>query len=388
MTMRRTAILTAVLGAALALLPLAAQAQGGPEATIWGAEFSAPETAQELTPTTIALPGMVAQVGTSNSTEYALLANGELWSWGLNTFGQLGDGTTVDSPTTPVEVDFPAGVTIASLATDAMPYNAALAIDTNGNAWGWGDNATGALCANPKTDPEFLDPVELAGLSDVSLVAGASAHAIFDAGGSLYACGSYQFGSLGTGKKGEAYTPTAVVGMQDVDAVSVEASSVDSGVVLANGEVWNWGSNAEGQLGTGLPLTATSDVPVEVPLPAAATQLAMGGNLTTNGSSLVELSNGEYWAWGDDQYGELGDGQTTTKTTPVQFTPPVAYTILAASGGTGYGVTAVGAVYAWGLGTSCQLGNGTKSNSRTPIEVISSGVTGISTTAHDVVVLP
>ena len=150
MTMRRTAILTAVLGAALALLPLAAQAQGGPEATIWGAEFSAPETAQELTPTTIALPGMVAQVGTSNSTEYALLANGELWSWGLNTFGQLGDGTTVDSPTTPVEVDFPAGVTIASLATDAMPYNAALAIDTNGNAWGWGTTRPAPSAPTPR----------------------------------------------------------------------------------------------------------------------------------------------------------------------------------------------------------------------------------------------
>lgn len=268
-----------------------------------------------------------------------------------------------------------------------MPYDAALAIDTNGNAWGWGYNVTGALCAN-KTDPEFLDPVELAGLSHVTLVAGASAHAIFDAGGSLYACGSYQFGSLGTGKAGGAYTPTAVVGMQDVDAVSVSASSVDSGVLLANGEVWDWGSNAEGQLGTGLPLTATSDVPVEVSLRQPATQLAMGGNLTTNGSSLVKLSDGSYWAWGDDQYGELGDGHTTTKTAPIQFTPPVTYTILAASGGTGYGITAGGAVYAWGLGASGQLGNGTTKNWLTPIEVISCVAIGISTTAHDVVVLP
>ena len=93
------------------------------------------------------LPGKVAEVATSNSTEYALLTNGTVYAWGQGDHGELGDGATTNSFTTAVQVEFPAGVTIASLPTDAMPYDTALAVDTNGNVWGWGRNAP-ASCAS------------------------------------------------------------------------------------------------------------------------------------------------------------------------------------------------------------------------------------------------
>ena len=111
-----------------------------------------------------------------------------------------------------MQVQFLAGVEIAALATDAMPYDAALAIDTSGHAWGWGNNLTSALCQGSGAAAQYLTPVEIP-LPDVTLVAGASGHAIFNSNGSLYACGLYQDGSLGDGKSsGTAYTPVAVVG--------------------------------------------------------------------------------------------------------------------------------------------------------------------------------
>lgn len=97
-------------------------------------------------PTAVTLPGPVTQVATSNSTEYALLTNGSVYAWGMGNQGQLGDGSDVNSFERPVLVRFPRGVKIAFLATDAMPYNGALAVDTKGRAWGWGDNHGGELC--------------------------------------------------------------------------------------------------------------------------------------------------------------------------------------------------------------------------------------------------
>lgn len=97
----------------------------------------------EKSPVTVTLPGTVAEVGTSNSTEYALLTNGSLYAWGLGTQGQLGDGLRVNSFTSPVRVHFPAGVKIASIPGDVMPYDTGLAVDTRGNVWGWGASGEG-----------------------------------------------------------------------------------------------------------------------------------------------------------------------------------------------------------------------------------------------------
>ena len=104
-------------------------------------------------PVALTVPGTVAEIGTSNSTQYALLTNGSLYAWGLGNEGQLGDGGLANSFTTPVRVHFPRGVNIASIPTDAMPFDAALAVDTEGNVWGWGQNRGGELCLrNRRTD--------------------------------------------------------------------------------------------------------------------------------------------------------------------------------------------------------------------------------------------
>jgi alpha-tubulin suppressor-like RCC1 family protein len=373
------------------LIPVGAQAASPSSPAFpawWGTVFSAPQSMQEDSPTAATIPGTVVQLGSSNSTGYALTATGQVYAWGLGGQGQLGDGVEENSAT-PVQVEFPAGVTIAQLATDAMPYNAALAIDSTGHAWGWGYAATGALCSQ---GTEYdLTPVQLSFVAPVTLIAGASAHTIADSGGSLVACGSYQYGSLGTGTKAAAYAPTPVVGMSGVDAVAVYASSIDSGVLLANGQVWDWGSNDLGQLGDGQSMTSIteSDVPVQVPLKAAAVQAALGGSLTTNGHALVALADGTYWAWGDDHYGELGDGRTTNEASPVEFIPPagVTYATLDASGGTSYAIDQAGDVWAWGEGNDGQIGNGGKATAqRTPVEVVSGGAGLISATAHAVVV--
>jgi hypothetical protein len=375
------------LAASFALLPLTAHA--GDTITYWGTFFSEPgSTTPVKSPTPITLPGNVIQVGTSNSTQYALLDNGQVWAWGWGNNGQLGDASTANSFTTPVQVEFPAGVVIASLATDVMPYNAGLAISTNGNAWGWGDGAAGIFCLGKGKTSHYLTPVELP-FTDVTSLAGASAHASYDAGGTVYSCGTNSVGQLGDGSTAPSDTPVAVKGLANVGAVSLVASSVDEGALLPDGAFYDWGANGEDQIGNGMS-GGYSDVPILVPLPLPATQVVAGGMGVTNGSTLAMLSDGSLWAWGCDNAGQLGDGRTVNEASPIEFRPPtgVTYTLLAESGVTSYGVTASGAVYSWGQGARGQIGNGHLTKSLTPVMVVASGVTQISATAQEVTVLP
>ena len=147
------------------------------------------------------------QIATSNSDGYALSSNGTVSAWGVNSYGELGDGRLTPYETEAVKVDFPVGVKITALA-NPMPFDAGLAIDSNGHAWGWGLNGNDDLCLSSliETRPQQLP------LSDVTLVTGARTHALFDSNGILYACGSGDAGELGNGSPTSTSTPTAIIG--------------------------------------------------------------------------------------------------------------------------------------------------------------------------------
>ena len=386
---RHLLVRVSLLGAAVAFIPVAlspidARAATSP-VSYWGSVFTTVptrEASKQMVPVTVDLPDLVVQVATSNSTEYALLAGGEVYAWGLGGEGQLGDGSTADSLRIAVQVRFPAGVTIASLAADAMPYDAALAIDTSGHAWGWGYANLGALCLGRAT--QYLTPVELP-FTDVTAVAGAGDHAVYNSGGTVYACGENHFGDLGDGSTHGSDTPAQVVGMKDQDVEALVASCDNSGVLLADGAYYDWGYDALGQLGDGT-IGVSEDAPVQVNLPLPVIQVASGGSDPQNGQTLVELSDGSFRSWGDGQYGQLGNGHTADEPSPVVFSAPagVTYQLLVSSGSTSYAVSTGGDVYAWGQGGSGQIGNGKSANQLTPVEV-ETGVSLISATAQDVV---
>jgi alpha-tubulin suppressor-like RCC1 family protein len=354
----------------------------------WGTFFGGANTftPEDMTtsPASLSLPGSVAEVATSNSSQYALLTNGSVYAWGLGNAGQLGDGATGNSFTAPVKVRFPAGVKIASLPIDVMPFDTGLAVDTRGHVWGWGDNQGGELCLGNRN--KHLTPVRLP-FSHVTAVAGAFDHALYDASGQVWACGLNSLGELGDGSTKPSSVPVKVKGLgPSAHVVFLAAAFANSGALLADGTYRDWGTNGEGQLGIGTQ-NKPSDVPVAVSLPARVRQVSQGGSAPGNGQTLALLTNGRLYAWGADRNGQLGDGKTATQSSPKLITPPsgVTYRTLATSGGTSYGISTTGAVYAWGGGGEGQIGNGTTKGSLTPVEV-ASGATGISATADDVLI--
>ena len=217
------------------------------------------------------VPGMIKQIATSNSDTYILTTAGTVWAIGAGDRGELGDGQTSDSMTMPVPVPFPAGVSIADLP-DPMPFDTGLAIDTAGNAWGWGFNDAGQLCLGSTTVQ--LRPVLLP-FSDVTLASGAGLHSVFDAAGAIYVCGSNADGALGDGSTVNSVTPVAVEGLPKGQVTALTSSFMDSGAMLSDGSYWDWGLNDLGQLGNGS--LTNSDVPVPVHLPSAGSSVSQGG---------------------------------------------------------------------------------------------------------------
>jgi alpha-tubulin suppressor-like RCC1 family protein len=357
----------------------------GPTVERWGSFFGGTtgHFDTQTSPVSVTLPGAVAEVGTSNSTQYALLANGSLYAWGLGTQGQLGDGSRRNSVSKPVRVHFPQGVKIASIPADVMPYDTALAVDAEGHVWGWGYNGGGELCLGNRR--AYRMPVKLP-LSQVSALAGASNHALYDAGGTVWACGQNVDGDLGDASMRNSTTPVKVAGLNGARVTELVAAFANSGALLAGGQYFDWGYDRHGQLGdgrTGRP----SDIPVQVHLPYPVIRVAQGGSIWANGQTLVILSDGSLWAWGEDRAGQLGNGTRQPQPFPVQFHPPagVTYQSLATGSATSYAVTTTGNVYAWGVSHVGQLGDGHTRTATTAV-LVASGATSISATANNVLI--
>ncbi len=295
------------------------------------------------------------QIATSNSDGYALTSNGDVWAWGVASYGELGNGSHGAYSTRAVQVDFPAGVTITALA-NPMPFDGALAIDSHGRVWGWGLNANGDLCLSGLTE---LRPSELS-LTDVTLATEKpQTPSLIDSGGKVYACGSGQYGVLGTGSTANSTTPVPVVGLPGTARVTALTSSWEgSGALLSNGAYYDWGYNAAGQLGNGT--TANSALPVHVSLPEAVGQVFQGGSGAKNGQTLAILADGSVWAWGDNDRGQLGVGTKVNSEVPWRVDVPAGVNFVKVSTGgyASYAIDRSGRLWAWGDNTSGQLGVG------------------------------
>jgi Regulator of chromosome condensation (RCC1) repeat len=140
------------------LSPANAWGAQAPRVYNWGDPWGDPSGLQYYGTTAVqGVPGTIVQISTSNSASYALTKSGDVWAWGVGRGGAFGNGTQPRSATTPVKVQFPAGVKIASLPSP-MPFDTGMAIDSKGDVWGWGANVSSSLCVHGYN---LLYPVKL-----------------------------------------------------------------------------------------------------------------------------------------------------------------------------------------------------------------------------------
>ena len=323
--------------------------------------------------------GTVVEVATSNSDGYALTSSGSVWAWGAGAAGELGNGTTPTDVTRAVRVDFPSGVRITSLG-NPMPFDAALAVDSTGQPWGWGLDAAGDLCGAVGVDPR---PVRIP-LTHVMLTTGAKTHALFDSAGRLYACGSGEGGALGTGSTAAVSMPTPVQGLPAAKITALTSSWEGSGALFANGAYYDWGYNASGQLGNGS--TTDSDLPVAVRLPATVRQVFQGEAAPTTARPLPSCRTVRSGPGATTTGGSSVTVRGWSSDVPVPVDVPVGVTFnqVASGGFSTYAIDHAGRLWAWGGNENGQLGTVAARNRARPDEVGLS-LTQISSTANNVV---
>jgi alpha-tubulin suppressor-like RCC1 family protein len=272
------------------------------------------------------LSGVVA-ISAGEGFSEALLSNGTVMAWGRNARGQLGDGTTVDKAE-PVAVG---GLTERVTAISAGRERS-LALLSNGTVEIWGSNTKGELGINTRVGPQTCGvtacataAVPIPTLSGVIGVSVGYSHSMaLLSNGTAMAWGGDSYGELGAeGKElgsgqnqARSYVPIPVRAL--TNAIALSAANKFSTALLSNGTVMTWGRNTEGELGNGTIGEGTStSIPGPVPGLSNVTAISAGGSFNDRGHVLVRLSNGTAMAWGDNIYGELGNGTTTTSDVPV-----------------------------------------------------------------------
>jgi alpha-tubulin suppressor-like RCC1 family protein len=302
---------------------------------------SLPEDISAVAGSPLAAVAMSAvAVGTSQSS-LAVGGNGHVYAWGQNRYGQLGDGTTNGRPgcvceSTPEDISTVGGSPLVGVAISAVSGTdlGGQALGSNGHVYTWGFNRLGALGnGTTLTSGCYCQPMP----EDISTISGSPLVGV---------------------------TITAIAGN-------------DQGLALgSNGHVYAWGFNREGELGDGTIATTGCDCK---PLPEDISMVSgspLAGVTVTSivagaAGSLALGSNGHIYAWGDNYYGELGDGAIARSGCDCRPMPEdisniggsplhgVTVTAIAAAGLSSFAVGSNGHVYAWGINNLGQLGDGT-----------------------------
>ena len=233
-----------------------------------------------------------------------LKGDGSVWTWGYNSYGQLGNGTTTGS-------NLPGralGLSNTMTVDAGRFHNMALKADKT--VWVWGSNSYYQLGNGTGTDSNLPEQVD--GLSNVIAISGGMHHSLaLKADGNVWVWGDNSWGQLGDGTTMPSYVPKQVNGLNNV--VAIAGGERHTIALKADGSVWTWGFNLYGQLGNGS--NATSKVPVQVSGLSNIVAIAAGSM-----HSLALKDDGSVWAWGQNGYGELGVGNYDNTNTPVAVT--------------------------------------------------------------------
>jgi alpha-tubulin suppressor-like RCC1 family protein len=229
------------------------------------------------------------------------------------------------------------------------------------------------------TTPQGTSPV-LEGLFFTRarlLAAGTNHTAQIRANGSLWTWGRNINGQLGDGTTTNRPTPGQVGTATSWVSVAATTATAVTAAVQANGTLWTWGNNPSGQLGDGTTNTRLAPGQVGTATKWASVSPAKGG-----GFLLAVQTNGTLWGWGNNSTSQFGDGTTTDRLTPGQIGAATSWVSAAAANSYSLGIQADGTLWAWGLNTNGQLGDGTTTSRSTPGQV-GAGTTWASVTAGD-----
>jgi len=338
-----------------------------------GSEWTVPDTDTTLyiqygsdpAPDPTPAKATVKKVISDNWTTYAVKTDGTLWAWGDNSFGRLGVGDTEDRHSPVKVMDNVSTITAFNIENDGYyTWDSAFVVKVDGTLWAWGRNNHGQLGVGD-TEDRYTPVKVMDNVSTIALGYRDSAYAV-KTDGTLWAWGRNNHGQLGVGDTEDRYTPVKVadnvstITTDNVENNGYNNTSDSAFIVKTDGTLWAWGINNYGQLGVGD--TQSRYTPVKV-----ADNVS---TITTNGGAAYAVkTDGTLWAWGDNSYGRLGVGDTQSRYnryTPVKVADNVS--TITVSWDSAYAVKTDGTLWTWGNNYWGQLGGDTQ-NRYTPVKV-------------------
>ena len=293
-------------------------------------------------------------------TRCELASTQAAYCWGDNTFGQVGDGSTVNrSVPTPVG----GGVSFASLANGMADH--ACGLTAGGSAFCWGSNAYGQLGDGTTTDRRA--PVAVTGGQTFTrLVVSLNATCGLTGAGAIICWGASGYGLYGDGVLGTVHLAPTAVSAGGKTFTSVSLGPQHACAVATGGAMYCWGNNVNGQVGDGTFIARSA--------PTALNDGRSYSSVSAGSSHTCALTTaGAAFCWGSGANGQLGAGSIASSSKPVAVSGGLTFSAIGAGNSSHTcALTAAGAVYCWGNNANNQLGDGTAIQRLVPTQVLSS----------------
>ena len=330
---------------------------------------------------------IVSKKGTRKSFENCFVDNyGKVYTWGKNDYGQLGNGTTTNSSMpiciSDTENSVLKGKNIKNISTNRYTV---CAIDDNGKVYTWGENVYGQLGNGTTTNssmPICISDTEnsvLKGKNIKNISTNRYTVCAIDDNGKVYTWGENVYGQLGNGTTTNSSMPICISDTENsvLKGKNIKNISANEDTVCAiddNGKVYTWGRNNYGQLGNGT--TTNSSMPICI---SDTENSVLKGknikNISANGYTVCAIDdNGKVYTWGENDYGQLGNGKTTNSSMPICISDVqnnalnnATITKIITRSIDIYAIDDNGKLYAWGGNDYRQLENGTTTSSNVPI---------------------
>jgi alpha-tubulin suppressor-like RCC1 family protein len=326
--------------------------------SLLGAACASPPTSPSTTTTTVPTAPQVVEIAAGVTHSCAVVSTGNVKCWGFNQYGQLGDSSTT-TRLSPVDV---AGLPTTAVDVAAGDYHTC-ALANNGAVRCWGFNQYGQL--GDRTTNSSAQPTQVAAVDTgaVSVTMGASHTCSLDSAGGISCWGRNLNGQLGDGTTIDRTFPVNVSGLT-FGVKAVAAGDFHTCALTLSGAVKCWGLNGNGQLGNGTNVDSIDPVGV-IGLSSGVIAIAAG-----EAHTCALTAAGAVKCWGSALYGQLGNGSTVDRRSPVDVTSLGSGVVSIAAGEVHTCVVlAGGGVSCWGANRFGQLGNGATANSSVPVAV-------------------
>ena len=343
------------------------------------------ETPIEITNNFALQPGeYIGNFSLGDRHSAAITNMGRVFTWGWNFYGRLGDGTAT-SKSTPTDITSMFELnTGEKVLTITMGVSNSAAKTTEGRIFVWGENSTGQL-----GDGSILNktvPTDITGQFDletneviVVISLGAVHSAAFTSKGRLFTWGGNAYGQLGDGTGGIKVNPTEITQFltytEGEFIIGIDLGRYNTVVLTSKGDVYTFGLNDRGQLGDGTldNKNTPTDIKAQFSLEPEETFIKVASGYS---HMLLITSQHRIFTWGDNEFGQLGDGDTVHKSTPIEITSQLAFqegeTVNSIALGDGYTamITSLGRFLTWGNNDEGQMGNIETSTVLIPTSVI------------------